>query len=143
MKDFLKKIVSLLLRFFDRIGSNFHKHNHYGKQMHIKTSSRVVINGKSFMGNDIQINNGKVYVDNFQLSGVLSSPIKVEVHGNVEYLETGSGDVDARSIGKIKTGSGDVTCGDVIGNITTGSGDVECGRVSGNISTGSGDVSIR
>jgi len=106
-------------------------------------SGRVVIDGKEFTGNNIQIRNNKVIVDGKTQDGELVGDVNVTVHGDVELLENGAGDVTAHNVHELSTGSGDVKCGDVSGSIKTGSGDVVCGKVSGSIRTGSGDVSHR
>jgi hypothetical protein len=103
----------------------------------------VTIDGKSFKGNNIKIVNGKVIVDGKTQDGELVGDINVTVHGDVELLENGSGNVTAQNIGEANTGSGDIDCGSVSGSIRTGSGDVTCGKVGGSIRTGSGDVSHR
>ena len=106
-------------------------------------SGRVVIDGKEFKGSNIRISNNKVTVDGVAQGGELVGDINVTVHGNVNILENGSGNVKAENVGEISTGSGDVECAAVSGSIRTGSGDVECGAVGGSIRTGSGDVSHR
>ena len=103
----------------------------------------VTIDGKKFTGNSFQVKNGKVIIDGKTQDGELVGDINVTVHGDVELLENGSGNVKAENVGEINTGSGDVECAYVSGSIRTGSGDVECGKVNGSIRTGSGDVSHR
>lgn len=106
-------------------------------------NGRVVIDGREFKGNNIQIKDNKVIVDGRTQKGELVGDINVTVHGDVELLKNGSGNVNALNVGELTTGSGDVKCGDVSGNIRTGSGDVICGCVGGSIRTGLGDVSHR
>ena len=110
--------------------------------MNIKMSGNgsVVIDGKSFSGGDISINNGVVTIDGVNQDGTLSGPINVVVHGDVQLLESRAGNVTAQNVGEISTGSGDVICSNVNGSVRTGSGDVECGTVSGSVRTGSGDI---
>ena len=105
-----------------------------------KNGSPVTINGRSFSGNNISIVGNKVIVNGVEQSGSLVGPITVEVHGDVDMLNVVSGNVTARNVNRVKTGSGDVSCGDVNGDISTGSGDVKCGTVAGKIKTGSGGV---
>lgn len=93
-------------------------------------------NCKSYNGREISI-----LVEGKLQAGNLSHPINVVVNGNVDVLDHGSGNVTAQSVGKLRSGSGDVTCGNVSGDIRTGSGDVTCGNVRGSIKTGSGNVS--
>lgn len=105
--------------------------------------SNVVIDGKSFSGSNISIQNGRVIVDGVVQDGSLTGDINVVVHGNINTLENNCGNVTAHDVGEISTGSGDVSCQNVSGSIRTGSGDVTCGNVGGSIKTGSGDVSHR
>lgn len=106
-------------------------------------NGRIVVDGREFKGRNISIKNNKVVVDGVEQDGELVGDINVVVHGDVQDLENGSGNVKAQNVGNINTGSGDVECGNVSGSIKTGSGDVDCDRVNGNIRTGSGDVTHR
>ena len=103
-------------------------------------NGRVEIDGKSFVGQNIQISGNKVLVDGKAQAGELVGDIIVTVHGDVQSIDDVVGKVTANNVGEISTGSGDINCGAVSGGIRTGSGDVHCGTVEGNIKTGSGDV---
>lgn len=107
-------------------------------------NGRIEIDGREFtVRNNVSINGKKVIVDGVVQSGELVGEIHVVVHGDVDSINMGSGDVTALNVGGIRTGSGDVKCADVYGSINTGSGDVICGSVSGSVSTMSGDISQR
>ena len=86
----------------------------------------MTINGKTYSGNNIIISNGKVIVDGAEQSEVLEHNIVVNVTGDVQSLETTSGDVQCESVsGDVKTVSGDVNVrGNVAGNVKTVSGDI-------------------
>lgn len=104
--------------------------------------SSVTINGKTYIGNNIIVSNGKIMVDgknvtsddkviNITVNGNIDSLKvdtcnKLEIIGNVTNVNTVSGDVDIN--------------GDVNGSIQTVSGDVKCNNVSGSINTLSGDI---
>lgn len=104
-------------------------------------SSRLQINGREFSGHNIRLDGNKVVVDGVIQDGELVGDIKIDIHGDVERLDSGSGDVTiSGSCGVVQTMSGDVECGDVSGNIKTMSGDVTCGAVGGRINTMSGDI---
>lgn len=104
-------------------------------------SGSVNVNGKSYSGKNIIINNGKVIVDGIEQSEVLEHRITVNVVGDVGALEAISGDVSViGNVGSLQTTSGDIECHDVAGNVQTVSGDVDCGRVTGNVKTVSGDI---
>lgn len=102
----------------------------------------ININGKTFFGKSISINNNKIIIDGKDVTPD-SKEISIKVEGNIEKLSvdacnqvTVTGDV-----GKINTMSGDVdVTGNVTGNIETMSGDVHCGNVGGKIKTMTGDI---
>lgn len=101
----------------------------------------ISINGNSFEGNSISVINGKVIVDGRDVTPE-SVTITIEVQGNVDQLNIGA----CKSIkidggcNDIRSGSGNVVCGDVSGSVQSGSGDIQCRHVNGNVTTGSGDV---
>jgi hypothetical protein len=122
----------------------------------------IRINGKTFKGNSVSINNNVVVIDgvvigtgdekiiNISVEGDLRELsvdhcATLKVSGNVNKLRTTSGDVEITGdvMGDIQTTSGDVECGNVKAGIITTSGDVECGDVGGRIQTVSGDVEHR
>lgn len=104
--------------------------------------SSVTINGKTYIGNNIIVSNGKIIIDeknvtsddkviNITVNGNIDSLKvdtcnKLEIIGNVTNVNTVSGDVDIN--------------GDVSGSIQTVSGDVKCKNVGGSINTLSGDI---
>lgn len=103
--------------------------------------SKVTINGNTYSGNNIIVAKGRVIID-----GVSMTPnektINISVDGNIETLQ-----VDAcnqvtinGSCAPVRSGSGDIECGNVEGPLTTGSGDIECGNVHGSVNSGSGDI---
>lgn len=105
----------------------------------------IIINGKRLLGRNLRIEHGNVYVDDNRIELEKGPKIDIVVHGNLDTMEVGA----AQSIevlgtvGKLKTGSGDVKCGNVHGDVTTASGDVECDDVQGGVTTASGDVTCR
>lgn len=104
--------------------------------------SSVIINGKTYVGNNIIVSNGKIMIDgknitsddkviNITVNGDIDSLKvdtcnKLELIGNVTSINTVSGDVDIN--------------GNVNGSIQTVSGDVNCNNVGGSINTLSGDI---
>lgn len=105
----------------------------------IKSSIRI--NNNTYSGKNIQIINGKVIVDGQDVTPV-EKEIYITVDGPVQNLKvdacstiTINGDVET-----VETGSGDVSCGNVKTDVTTGSGDVECKEIGGSVRTGSGNV---
>ncbi|MBU9199880.1 hypothetical protein KTD31_00505 [Burkholderia multivorans] len=101
--------------------------------------SAIVINGKRFFGSNLQID---VRIDGKRVDFDKMPKIDIVVHGNLAALEVGAANsVEVQgAVGTLRTGSGDVACGEVRGDLSTGSGDIKCGSVQGSITTGSGDV---
>jgi hypothetical protein len=125
--------------------------------------STIVVNGRTYHtdGGSVSNINGVVTVDgirvdlgdekeiNIVVNGDISK-LKVDycknlkVDGNVNELQTSSGDVECGNVtGSIQTSSGDVECRNVGGNIRTSSGDVKCGNISGDVNSMSGDIKYR
>lgn len=106
-----------------------------------KKKSKITINGQTFEGQNIVINDGNVEVDGNTTTFLNSKKIIVNVYGDAESVHTQSGDIKVNgTVGSILSSSGDVDCRNVLGDIQTSSGDVNCSKVSGNIRTFSGDI---
>lgn len=107
--------------------------------------SSIIINGKRLLGRNLRIEHGNVYIDDKRVELEPSPKIDIVVQGNLDVMEVGSAQsIEVRgTVGKLKTGSGDVTCGNVQGDVTTASGDVQCDSVQGGVVTASGDVTCR
>lgn len=125
--------------------------------------AEIQINGNSFSGNNIVINNGRVIIDgkdvtpdqkviDIQVHGDLNS-LKVDscntchvngdVHGDVSSM---SGDIDIQgSTHNVKSMSGDIEIGHhVTGNASSTSGNIDIGgSLNGNASTMSGNIKHR
>lgn len=102
----------------------------------------IRINGVSYSGRSISINNGNITIDGKKAELKDEKVITIEVTGDIDKLSadecqtiTVSG-----SCGSVSTMSGDVECGNIGGSVSTMSGDVSCGGIGGNVSTMSGDV---
>ena len=103
-------------------------------------SGHIIINGKSYLGNNISAVNGDIIIDGVKMDEIGSKSVNIVINGDVNIIKLEAGYITAQGVTNIQTGSGDVACNNVSGNIKTGSGDVECKNVGGNITTGSGDV---
>jgi len=115
-----------------------------------KRVGSVIINGTNYYGSSVVISGsvvgGDVYVDGVRQVGNISfnAPMSIKVEGDVERLETVSGNVQvAGSCGDVSSTSGNVTCGAVSGDVETTSGAVKCSTVSGKVKTMSGDITMR
>jgi hypothetical protein len=112
----------------------------------VGNNASVTINGQTYTGNHVSIVNGTVIIDGNKQDQVLEGPISVVVNGNVDRVETTSGDVDVTgSTGTVSTMSGSVTCGgNISGDVSTMSGSVRCdGSIGGSVETMSGSIRSR
>lgn len=108
----------------------------------IKSGGSVSINGRQFAGRNIIVDGDVVVVDGEVQEGIETQRLSIEIHGDVERVETEHGDVEAKHItGSVKTMSGDVNVsGNIGGDVSTMSGDVHATHIGGGISTMSGDI---
>ena len=112
-----------------------------------KGNGTVSVNGQTYSGNNVSIINNRVWIDGVeQTDNTLPSTgiIQVTVNGDVEKVETLSGDITVTgNTGAVSTSSGDVEIeGSAQGSVTTMSGDVRVrGSIGGSVSTMSGDIS--
>jgi hypothetical protein len=104
----------------------------------------IRINSTDYAGRNITISGNKIIIDGVDITADHkdAKEISIVVNGDLENL-----DVDyckqlaiTGNVGKVRSGSADVNCNDVLGNVQTGSGDVECESITGDVQTGSGDV---
>jgi hypothetical protein len=105
-------------------------------------SPKIIINGMTITGgNNISIVNGRIIVDGKDQTPDAKS-IKIEILGDVQNLDVDHSDSISieGNVGKIKSGSGDITCNNIMGDAQTGSGDIKCSEIKGDVQTGSGDV---
>lgn len=105
--------------------------------------TKVTIDGRDFVGRSITItDDGKVVVDGKVVEGTLVGPVSVTIHGDVERVESVSGQVSIEgSAGNVQTTSGDVEVNhSVLGSVKTVSGDVKANTIGGSVNTVSGDV---
>lgn len=103
-------------------------------------NGKIVIDGKTFAGSNIQINGNKVIVDGVTQDGELVGDINITVNGDVESIENTNGMVSANNVGSVRTTNGDVTCVDVSGDVSTTNGDVRASKIIGRVSTVNGDI---
>lgn len=117
--------------------------NKLRNKMNILTKGgTTTINGVSYQGSNIRIENGILTIDGKRPSQVMDHNISIQVNGDVESIDAGSGRVTvAGNATNISTGSGNVKCGDADGNVQTGSGNITCKNIKGSVRTGSGNIS--
>jgi hypothetical protein len=96
----------------------------------------VNINGKVYVGNNIQINSGRVIIDGkTHEDSSISGVVEVKVEGDIGSLRvTGSATVHGDVKGSVDAG-GSVKCENVSGDVDAG-GSVNCGSVGGDVDAG-------
>lgn len=100
----------------------------------------MTINGVTYSGNSVSIQNGKVTIDGKISADVFDHEINIIINGDIDLLDNSNGTVTANNVGSISTQSGNVICKDVSGSVSTMSGDIACPVISGNARTMSGDI---
>lgn len=110
------------------------------------TGGTVSINGKTYVGNTISVQNGVVMVDGKRASdapGGTSFIFNVTITGAVEHMELTNGEVTVHGdVGRVKTVNGDVNVEQsVTGNVASVNGDIKIGgELNGDASTVHGDI---
>lgn len=109
------------------------------------TSGTITINGKTYTGNNVIVNNGvngSIILDGNNIVVGDATEINIQVTGNINSLNVTSCHtcIVNGSVGTVESTSGDVQVGDVSGNVTTVSGDVHAHRIEGDVSSVSGDI---
>lgn len=97
-------------------------------KMNIFTKGGItIVNGVSYSGNNIRIENGVLTIDGVRQKQIMDHEVHVNVQGDAEHIDAGSGSVRvAGNAMRISTGSGSIKCGDVDGSVKTGSGSISC-----------------
>ena len=102
--------------------------------------ARITIDGRTFVGNSIQMRNGVVVVDGVVQDGTLAGVVEVRVvEGVLGKLECDASVICGDVAGDVSAG-GSVKAGHVTGNVDAG-GSVVCGNVAGAVDAG-GSVSM-
>lgn len=105
------------------------------------SSNNVQINGNNYSGSNVVISNGKVTIDGQLQTDSFAGDIRINISGNVEKVETNTGDVQCESAGSVNTSTGDVKANSITGNVKTSTGDVSAKIIHGSVKTSTGDVS--
>ena len=101
----------------------------------------ISINGKTYSGDNITINNNQVIIDGKNVTPN-ESQITIVVNGNLNTLKV---DVVENitvngECGNVDVVNGDVNCGNVKTGVKTVNGNIEAGYVEGGITTVNGNV---
>jgi hypothetical protein len=108
----------------------------------------ITINGVSFRGNSVSINNGKVIIDGVEqpTKPTDDKKISITVQGNIDSLHIDECEsfIQTGSVKELSTVSGNVKVTGDVGKVSTTSGSVEAGgNINGSVSTMSGSVDAK
>ena len=107
----------------------------------INTQKTVTVNGRTYKG-PIRIENDKI-ISNNATSTIDDKIINITVNGNVDFIETATGDVAVTgNVTQVQTASGDITISGDTTNATAMSGDITAKKI-GSATSMSGDVTIK
>lgn len=106
-----------------------------------RVTDMVTINGRTYNGTRIVVNNGRVTIDGVEVKdhGAKNGILRVEVTGNLCELQSDASVSCENVLGDVRA-AGSVNCDDVSGNVAAG-GSVNADSVGGNIMAG-GSVNI-
>ncbi len=143
----MKKILRSIKSIFPQAHRSINAISANSKFSSVSSSANsITINGKVFKGNNVSMRNGVVIIDGVEQGEDFSKEqiINVEIHGNVDELSTGSGNVTTLSAKSVKTGSGNISVsGSIEGDASTVSGDIDSDIIKGNASSMSGNIKAR
>lgn len=110
-------------------------------RMFAKNSVNITVNGKVLAGKNVDIVGGKVMVDGEEVEN--SSKLVIQIVGNVDKLEVGTGDVEIKGdVINCDVDAGDVVIGGDVGRLTVECGDVRVKGKSGKCNVACGDLII-
>lgn len=95
----------------------------------------ISINGKTYVGNNVQVVGGRVYIDGREQTDTVSGVVEIRVlEGTIHELRTDASVSCQDVTGNVSAG-GSVNCDDVGGAVSAG-GSVNCGKVGGSVRAG-------
>jgi hypothetical protein len=95
----------------------------------------VTVNGKTYVGNNIQIRNGEVRIDGKLQGDKVSGVVELKVTGEIGSLDTdASVNMNGTIRGNVSAG-GSVNADNIGGSVSAG-GSVNCDDVGGRVSAG-------
>lgn len=101
----------------------------------------IVINGKSYKGNNVSIVNGTVYIDGRIAEENQVGELTIKIEGDVALVRCDTSvSIDGNVGGNVDAG-GSVTCGNVGKSVDAG-GSITCNNINGNADAG-GSIRMR
>ena len=104
--------------------------------MLFKSGGSISINGKTYTGTNITINNGRVVIDSKAQEEGLTGVVEVKVTGNIGSLTCdGSATVYGNVLGNVHAQNSVEVEGDVLGDVNAGNS-VDAKSIKGNVRAG-------
>ncbi len=104
----------------------------------------IVINGKSYKGNSLQINDNEILIDGRRVDDQEDQKvINITVDGNIDTLNVDSCDKleITGDCGNVTSKNGDIQIsGNIDGDVTNKNGNIMCRNVSGDVETKNGSI---
>lgn len=111
--------------------------------MSMESSQEITVNGEHFAGRSISIDNNVVMIDGKRVETGKCKHVKIVVHGDVEKLTLGAGEVTANNVHKATVSTGELTCNTSnVASVSTGTLNVQ-GDVHGDATCKVGAVNIK
>jgi hypothetical protein len=122
-------------------------------------ASSIIINGVSYSGESVTINNDKIIIDGKPVDMPDGKKIEVTVQGDLRSLQLTNGIVNAQGLigdigmqngtvnaaadikGGISLGNGKVICNDVYADVNVDMGSIKASTIHGSASTKMGNIS--
>jgi hypothetical protein len=105
--------------------------------------SMIAINNKEYQGNNINIINGKIYIDNKLINTENDKTINIEIFSSIEMVTvdycnniTIQGDCQ-----ELNSKNGNISANIISGNATTKNGNITANTIHGNATTKNGNIS--
>jgi hypothetical protein len=106
----------------------------------------ITINNKTYIGNSLEVRNGKVYVDGkFSKPGEKDTIVSIHVTGDLELLTADNCnkiEILGNVSGSVDSKNGDIKVeGDIKGSATSKNGDITCkGDINGSATSKNGNI---
>lgn len=100
----------------------------------------ITVNGRSYSGKNVVVNNGVVIVDGVEQEESLKGIVNIVVNGDVESIQKANNVTVNGNCDRVETVSGDINCQDVYGDVKSVSGDINAKGIAGSVRTVSGDI---
>lgn len=98
-------------------------------------SGNVNINGKTYKGGNISVQDGVVYVDGVRQDGLEDKKIEIVVKCGVDTISSDESINIRGNVNGAVLAKGSVSCDDIEGDVSAG-GSVNCDDIGGNVTAG-------